>query len=130
MTKTAYRIHNPAVVKRLGFETTLDIAGNLLLAGCLLFVVISFFAFGLFGIVPAAAFAFSGAIFWLICRAMAELLRIQKTIAGIPYSGKIVGTEMTACDTCSECGAILHAQHYCDGCGLTVTPNASPVNHN
>ena len=88
MTKTAYRRRSGSTF-RGGLEGTLDGAAlAFFVLGCLAAIAAAptFKFAGLF--VAVGIFACSEQV-WLLLRALAELIRIQKKTAGLPYGGKI-----------------------------------------
>lgn len=65
---------------------------------------------------------------WLVCRTVAELLRIQKKIAGLSYLGQISCPGSETVLVCSNCQHLLHSIDRCDQCGATIQRAASEPN--
>lgn len=63
---------------------------------------------------------FSGFIGWALFRCLAEHLRLQKKIAGLPYVGRITGPREEVVWGCSQCGHVLHSNLQCEVCGAQI----------
>lgn len=62
---------------------------------------------------------------WLVCRTVAEFLRIQKKIAGLSYLGRISGPGSETVLVCGNCQHLLHSSDRCDQCGAIIQGAAS-----
>ena len=57
----------------------------------------------------------------LLLRCFAEHLRLQKKIAGLPFTGRTSGPTEEIVWSCSQCGHVLHSDTCCDACGAHIT---------
>ena len=128
MSKIAHRVPKSTGSRSNGLESTLDLAAKALLWLGIIFAGAWLLYFRTSGIVPACIVFFGGFLTWLIFRALAELLRIQKMIAGIEYSGEISSGAEVIVDSCSLCGMMLHSEARCDSCGAQIVNDAGSTN--
>ncbi len=103
-----------------GLETILDfvsVFGLILgaLASVLALISLDWPGLAMSGMIASGAF-----LNWLFLRSIAELIRLQKRIAGLEYSGRISGSYFDSVPTCSNCGSMLHTDVACDGCGARL----------
>ncbi len=63
-----------------------------------------------------------GIVFWILFEAGAEVIRLLKKIAGLPYAGRISETDGDAeAFSCSDCGAPVSViDNYCTQCGVKL----------
>ena len=59
-------------------------------------------------------------IAYYLFRALADVIRLLKHSAGIPYSGRIAAGPLTSLYKCSDCNAILRSGLKCDSCGAEI----------
>lgn len=103
-----------------GLENLLDVAANFIFViGVILAAAVLVWQ-RLFGIVPAVVILINSAIGWLLLRSIAEIIRIQKKMARLPYTGMISGGDQIVVYKCSDCGAMLHSESWCDSCGTSI----------
>jgi hypothetical protein len=62
---------------------------------------------------------------WLVCRSIAEHIRIQKKIAGLTYLGQISGPGSETVIVCGNCQNLLHSPDRCDHCGASIQASAN-----
>ena len=60
------------------------------------------------------------AIAYYLFRALAEIIRLLKHSAGIPFSGRIAEGPITTMYKCSDYSAILRSGLKCDSCGAEI----------
>lgn len=58
-----------------------------------------------------------GILSWLLVRGIAEIIRLLKFQAGLPFDGAITGAGESVAWECSECGAPISDPHQCTRCG-------------
>jgi len=68
------------------------------------------------------ASAGAGLFGFLVLRALAESIRIQKKSSGLPFSGTITAAKPVIIHHCSSCGAALSDLARCDSCGKEIDP--------
>lgn len=76
--------------------------------------------FHLGGLVASIGILFISFVAYLLFRSLAEIIRLLKKSAGIPFSGKISQGTLYSVFSCSECNAILHSGLRCDSCGAKI----------
>lgn len=108
-----------------GLEGLLDgFAWAVLILGCIGALFALFVTRG-YGWVGSLLAIFSAGIGWVVLRALAEIIRLQKHAAGLPYGGNI-STPAERNDSmfcwCSNCNAMLHNRLRCDACGEAIEP--------
>ncbi|QEG21491.1 hypothetical protein [Mariniblastus fucicola] len=103
-----------------GLEGLLDSAAIVLLAVGIIGTVASLVWLKLYGILPALSILINTILVWLLLRSIAEIIRLLKKQAGLPYAGDISYPDATVAYTCSECGAMLHSESRCDSCGANI----------
>ncbi len=101
-------------------ETKADIAAIYLLIFAGVVATFQILSFTSVGIVTAVAAIASGVLSWLLFRCIAEHLRLQKKMAGVPFEGRITQAGEEMCWACSSCGMILHSDTRCDACGAEI----------
>ena len=103
-----------------GLEGWLDVIGGLffllaaLLAG--LIAVATNFEWWWVGLI----LLFEALVAWTFTRVMAEIVRLQKKIAGLPYGGQISQNTSDAAYGCGECGAPIYHPYRCHKCGCQL----------
>ena len=122
---TARSVPRTRRIQRTGLESLLDFSAFTILAigipvSCLLgwATVVSEFSAG--GIVSCCAVGLGSWFLWLILRWMAEVIRLQKQKADLPYDGHITGPYDEVVASCSNCGAVLLSKDRCDCCGARL----------
>lgn len=103
-----------------GLEGMLDTTALLLMQAAVLAAVATLIIAGVAGILPALLQVIGAWLCYLILRALAEHLRLQKKAQGLPYDGRISEAKEEITYGCSECGAIMHSTTRCDACGRTI----------
>ncbi len=107
-----------------GLEKAIDVvAWTLLVVGGLALLVLGFVASGDAG--PAGFLvvlnpAVVVVVVFLVLRALAEILRLLKSAAGLPYSGTISGSRTVPELRCGRCRNVLHDADRCDACGASI----------
>ena len=74
---------------------------------------------------------FSAGVGWVVLRALAEIIRLQKHVAGLPYGGKIsvpAEPKDSVFCWCSNCNAMLHSRLRCDACGESIEQSEPAAN--
>ncbi len=106
-----------------GSEAMLDGAAiNVLFLGLVLTVtLVALSQFG--GWIPASIIFFMTVIAFYSFRALADIIRLLKETAGIPYSGTIASGPLRSEFKCSDCNAILRSGLKCDSCGAEIDYN-------
>lgn len=104
-----------------GLESTLDLAAVVMVGLGFLFAMAFILLLKFAGVVPAMGALIASFLVWLLLRSLAEIIRILKKSAGLPYGGRISAARQTRVFTCSECGAMLHSESRCDSCGEKIT---------
>ncbi|MCO6046460.1 hypothetical protein NG895_21385 [Aeoliella sp. ICT_H6.2] len=102
-----------------GLEGKLDIAawGLLVLGSAAGFVVLQDRERGF---VNTVSIVIEAIIAWLLFRSLAEIIRLLKHQARLPYGGKVSGVTETVAWECSACGATLYDPGICDRCGCEI----------
>lgn len=103
-----------------GLEGMLDTTALLLMQTAVLAAVATLIIAGVAGILPALLQVIGAWLCYLILRALAEHLRLQKKAQGLPYDGRISEAKEEITYACSECGATLYSTPRCDACGRTI----------
>lgn len=120
MELTARTIPRPRKITGTGLETILDVVSVIsLVTGGLLAVTVVILSGGR-AFLPVLSILAGAFLNWLLLRCLAEHLRLQKKIAGLNYEGRITGSYEDVVLTCSNCGAVLHSDVSCDGCGARL----------
>ena len=89
------------------------------LLGTLLTVILcAAFLFG--GWIPAAIVFILTIIGYYLFKALADIIRLLKHSAGLPYSGQIASGPLVSVYKCSDCHAILRSGLKCDSCGAEI----------
>ncbi|QDU58148.1 hypothetical protein [Aeoliella mucimassa] len=107
---------------RVGSTYHGGLEGKLSLVGILLFVLSVLLATVFFLMTPyegwlvALMTLFNGLIAWLLFQALAEHLRLQKKIAGLPYGGRISRNFESPVYRCGECDRETDSPYYCYYC--------------
>ncbi len=125
MKDTATAVPKTRRINRTGLETKIELsAGAILVAGIVgAFAVacgsylMRYFAFGL---VLCTFFAVSAFATCIILRSLAEMIRLRKYAAGIPFDGHISGPYDETFLSCSNCGARLISMDRCDCCNARL----------
>ena len=111
---------SPLTQCRGGMESVLDVSAWVVLILGLGFGVwlalVTLDEGALLGLVVAVP----GWIAWLLLKALAEIIRLQKRANGLPYSGSISETEEVALQRCPECDAAHYETEYCPQCNRAV----------
>lgn len=136
---TARRVKDRRPHHSAGIETTIDFLAALLLV--IVFVVAFLqFMFSMFaansmrsygpenaggaflvGLLSSGLTILAGFVGWTVLRALSEIIRLLKKIAGLGYSGSISGNRDTEVFwACSNCSQMLHSETHCDTCGATI----------
>jgi hypothetical protein len=120
LEQTATPIPKRRRINGTGLETILDFVSVLALilgalASLLALISLGWPGLAMFGMIASGAF-----LNWLVLRSIAELIRLQKRIAGLEYSGRISGSYFDTVPTCSNCGSMLHSDVACDACGARL----------
>ena len=76
------------------------------------------FSYG--GAVAIGLILLNTAIAYYLFRALADIVRLLKKSAGIPFSGRIAAGPITSLYKCSDCNAILRSGLKCDSCGAEI----------
>lgn len=120
MEMTAKPIPKRRRIEGTGLESVLDfVAGmTLIVGGIAAFVAV--IVFRVPGLLMCLSIVIGTLLQFLFLRCFAELIRLQKRIAGLEYSGRISGSYDDTVSTCSNCGAMLHSNVCCDGCGARI----------
>lgn len=105
-----------------GLESYFDAAAILALCFGGIHFLVSLLSLHWIGFVTSIYIAFGTFLGWLLLRGIAELIRLQKKIAGVPFSGAItLGTEhIHYC--CSACGKPFYGnvEVRCEHCGADL----------
>ena len=103
-----------------GSEAMLDGAAvNVACLGfCLTVVLCLAFQFG--GLIPAGIVLMMTVIAYYAFRALSDIIRLLKHVAGMPYSGQIAAGPQMSEFKCSDCDAILRSGLKCDSCGAEI----------
>ena len=131
---TATRVRDKKRISASSLETTIDFLALIwLVAGMLLagiqFLVLTASQFMtavypaqfLFASIPVGYTVLATITLWILLRALAEIIRLLKKIAGLDYLGSISGTwSVDEFWACSNCGHMLHSETRCDTCGATI----------
>uniref|UniRef100_UPI002604A4ED hypothetical protein n=1 Tax=uncultured Lentibacter sp. TaxID=1659309 RepID=UPI002604A4ED len=88
-------------------ETKADIAAIYLLIFAGVVATFQILSFTSVGIVTAVAAIASGVLSWLLFRCIAEHLRLQKKMAGVPFEGRITPAGEEMCWAGSSLSLIL-----------------------
>ena len=120
MTLTAKAIEKRRLRHTSALESMVDIAALVVLIIGVLVAVAFLFTLSIWGLFASMAALTSGVIHWLLLRCVAEHLRLQKKIAGIPYEGRITGPGEEIIKVCGNCGQMLHSETRCDSCGAEI----------
>ncbi|WP_442509503.1 hypothetical protein SH528x_001079 [Novipirellula sp. SH528] len=108
------RINGAALESDLDFIAVLALVlGGLALLGIPMF-------HGVAGFLYFCSVVIGSFLTWLLLRTLAELIRLQKRIAGMDYAGRISGPYYDTVSTCGNCGAMLYSDVCCDGCGARL----------
>jgi uncharacterized integral membrane protein len=123
MTQTATRVEKRRLGAGWALESLVDWVATVIVILAIFSAVVAFISWRAFhwpaGIV-AAQILLSGFISWLLFRCLAEHLRLQKKIAGLPYVGRITGPREEVVWGCSQCGHVLHSNLQCEVCGAQI----------
>lgn len=123
MTQTATRVEKRRLGAGWALESLVDWVATVILILAIVSAVVAFISWRAIhwpaGSV-APQFLLSGFISWLLFRCLAEHLRLQKKIAGLPYVGRISGPREEVVWGCSQCGHVLHSISQCDACGAQI----------
>jgi hypothetical protein len=69
---------------------------------------------------------FIGVPLYILFGALSEIIRLLKTLAGLPYTGRISGTTKGTIHICSECGSLIWPDStVCDKCGASFEEQQS-----
>ncbi|MFO0939710.1 MAG: hypothetical protein U0930_02975 [Pirellulales bacterium] len=129
---SAKRVKDRRPHSTVGIESTIDLLAGVLLAIDLVIAFLQFmfsmFAAGqvsggafLIGVLSSGLTALAGFVVWILFRALAEIIRLLKKIAGLGYSGNIsANRNIEVFWACSNCGQMLHSETRCDSCGATI----------
>lgn len=137
---TATRVKDSRPHHSGGIETSIDFLAGVLL-GVDLVIAFLQFMFSMFasssgspvsaggafllGLLSSGLTILAGFVVWILLRALAEIIRLLKKIAGLRYSGNISGARDTEVFwACSNCGQMLHSENRCDSCGATIVGDA------
>ncbi len=123
MTQTATRVEKRRLGAGWALESLVDWVAAVILILALLTAAgafVSWRAFDKPSGVAAPQILLGGFISWLLFRCLAEHLRLQKKIAGLPYAGSITGPTEEVVWGCSQCGHVLHSNSQCDVCGARI----------
>ena len=120
MELTATPIPKRRRINGTGLETILDFVSVLVLILGALASVLALTALGWPGLAMSCMIASGAFLNWLFLRSIAELIRLQKRIAGLDYAGRISGSYIDTVPTCSNCGSMLHSDVACEGCGARL----------
>ena len=103
-----------------GLEGTLDFAAIAILVIGIIGAVVTLVLLRFAGVLPAFGILINAALIWLLLRSVAEIIRLLKLQADLPFGGKISNADQTIVYTCSDCGALLHSETRCDYCGASI----------
>lgn len=109
----------PTVRHQGGLESKLDAAAWIQLVLGLLFALGLLVFTGGKGIVVVMLVALNSWLAWLVLRAVAEIIRLQKKANGLPYGGRISEATAVIIEKCPSCGAVLYSDDRCERCGNT-----------
>lgn len=116
----AERVEKQRLRGGTGLETLVDLtAVGLLILGPFFGVGFAL-TFTLWGFLAAGLAIAGGFLAWLLLRCLAEHLRLLKQISGLSFDGNITGQQKESIFVCSNCGQMLHADDYCEGCGAEI----------
>ena len=121
MVLTAQRLEKRRIRRGNGLETLVDIAAMAILTVGMLAATCLLFTFSALGALSSAATLTTALLHWLLLRCIAEHLRLQKRIAGLPFEGQISGPCEDIIWCCSNCGQMLHSAQRCDTCGAQIS---------
>ena len=77
-------------------------------------------AFRLHGVIPASLILVMTLVAFYLFRGLADIIRVLKQSAGIPYSGRIAAGPQRSEFKCSDCSAVLRSGLKCDSCGAEI----------
>jgi hypothetical protein len=120
----AQRIEKRRLLRAGGLESLVDSAACMLLCVGILISCSALLSMSLLGVVVFFLGLFGSFIQWLLFRCIAELIRLQKKLAGLEYSGAISAAVEETIYTCSNCHVLLHSETRCDSCGSEISLNA------
>jgi hypothetical protein len=106
-----------------GLEGFLDVVAWIILVAGVVLAIVPIFLLSFSGIVPSLSIVVAATLSWVLLRAAAEILRLLKHIAGLPYGGRISkpnGPENSVFLRCSNCNSLLHSKLSCDACGEKI----------
>lgn len=129
MELTAKPVPKRRQMTGIGIESKLDfVAVFLLVIGILASVALPIFG-GWDGLGIACLSVITAVVNWLILRSIAEIVRLQKRIAGLEYDGRISGSYFDTVMVCGNCSTVLHSDVACGGCGARLQkPGADEKN--
>jgi hypothetical protein len=134
VTLTTKRVQKVVRTPVNGLETLVELAATVVLATGLIFELVLLVVFVIqsrsneslqpafwFWILLASLGTLLHAfVIWLVLRCLAEHLRLQKKIGGLPYEGTITGPKEELVWTCGNCGHRLRSMGQCDFCGAKI----------
>lgn len=120
----AQRIEKRRLLRAGGLESLVDTVAYVLLFFGILVSCTALLSMSLLGVVVFLLGCFGAFVQYLLFRCIAELIRLQKKIAGIEYSGTISAAVEETIYTCSNCQQLLHSETRCDACGAEISLNA------
>ena len=85
---------------------------------CLTLILCILFQFG--ALIPAGIVVMMSVIGYYLFKALADIIRLLKKIAGMPYSGDIASGPQVSVYKCSDCNAVLRSGLKCDSCGAAI----------
>ena len=103
-----------------GSEAMLDGAAITVVFLGLLLAVVSGVLFPWGGAVAIGLILLNTAIAYYLYRALADVIRLLKHSAGMPFSGRIAAGPTITMYKCSDCNAILRSGLKCDSCGAEI----------
>lgn len=104
-----------------GLEGKLDgVAWTLLWLGLLLALVVLFI--NPIGFVASVGIVINAILIWVVLRALAEIIRLLKHQAGLPYGGRVTSPNERVDGNweCTACGGKLYDPSICDHCGREI----------
>jgi len=129
MELTAKPISKRRRIEGTGLEGVLDFVAAMTLIVGGLAACTAVIVFKIPGLLMCLSIAIGTLLQFLLLRCFAELIRLQKRIAGLEYSGRISGSYEDTVSTCSHCGSMLHSDVCCDGCGARIVrPEIDEIN--
>ncbi|MEM9828678.1 MAG: hypothetical protein AAF958_18975 [Planctomycetota bacterium] len=108
------------------FETLVDASANFWLILGIMVAIANLFSDSVlwWRLLVSIVMLFGFWLQWLLLRCVAEHLRLQKKIAGLPYSGTISSNKHEFVWNCGNCGQLLYTDTRCEFCGAKIVGDA------